>query len=257
MNAEMKDHVVKLLKEDMRLDGRKNLEYRKPITVETDVYSTAHGSAKVTIGETIVMTGIKFELGTPYPDRPDEGTIVCGAELVPLSNPEFEPGPPSIQAVELARVVDRGIRESGAIDFKTLCITPGEKVWMAAIDIVPLNDAGNLFDAASLAALAALRTAKFPAFDGETIDYKAERKEKLKLKLEPIEVTVCKIGESFIVDPLTEEEKLIDARLTVATLKDGTLCAMQKGGEDPLTAEEILKMIDIASDKSKELRGAL
>ena len=70
-------------------------------------------------------------------------------------------------------------------------------------------------------------------------------------------VTVCKIGSKFIVDPTTQEEKAIDARLTVATLEDATLCAMQKGGEEPLATEEIMKMIDIAVEKGKELRGAL
>ena len=34
----------------------------------------------------------------------------------------FDIGRPGIEAIELARVIDRGIRESGFIDFKKLCI---------------------------------------------------------------------------------------------------------------------------------------
>jgi len=56
---------------------------------------------------------------------------------------------------------------------------------------------------------------------------------------------------------LIEEERAIEARLTVTSLKDGTLCAMQKGEEGALTKEEILKMIDIGIEKAKEFRGAL
>jgi len=257
MNEEMKTHITQLLETDTRLDGRKLLEYRKPVNVEYGFTKTAEGSAKVTLGETEVLAGVKMEVGTPYPDKPDAGTIICGAELLPLSNPEFESGPPGIQAVEIARVVDRGIRESKCIDFKKLCVKKGEQVWLIIIDVVTLNDAGNLFDASSLAAYAALQNTVFPEFDGEKVDYKKKSKKKIDLQNIPLSVTVCKIGSKFVVDPTTDEEKAIDARLTVATLEDGTLCAMQKGGDTPLTEEEIAKMIDIGVEKGKELRGAL
>lgn len=257
MNENLRSHIIELSKSDLRLDGRKATEYRKPITIETSVTKTAEGSARVKIGGTEVIVGVKVELGTPYPDNPDEGTIMVGAELLPLSNPEFELGPPGIGAIELARVVDRGIRESKTLDFKKLCIKKGEKAWILLIDICSINDEGNLPDASSLAALAALRDVKFPKLDGDQVDYQEKTNEKLELANQPIAVTVIKIGDNFMVDPISEEEKAIDARLTVATLEDGTLCAMQKGGDVPLTTEDITKMIDIAIEKGKELRKLL
>lgn len=257
MHKELRSHIISLLNADMRLDGRKLQEYRKPIEVEYGIVKTAEGSAKVKIGETEVIVGIKLDVGEPYPDTPNEGTIIVGAELLPLSNPEFELGPPGIQAIELARVVDRGIRESKAIDFKKLCIDPGKKIWMILIDICPINDAGNLLDASSLAALAALQDAVFPAFDGEKIDYKQKTNKKLPLERLPIAITVIKIGESFIVDPDTEEDKVIDSRLTVSSTEDGILCALQKGGDTPLTMEDIGKMLDLGIEKAKELRKCI
>src|SRR3989338_3656326 len=242
MHQELREHIIKLLNTGIRLDGRKLTEYRKPIEVEQGVVKTAEGSARVKIGETDVMVGVKLEVGTPYPDTPDEGTIIVGAELLPLSNPEFELGPPGIQAVELARVVDRGIRESKAIDFKKLCIEEGNKVWLVVIDICTINDDGNLLDASSLAALAALKTVKFPKYDekAEKVNYKEKTSKKLEVEKEPIAITVTKIGGKLIVDPTTEEEKVLDARLTVITEKDGTLCALQKGGDAPLTSDEVM-----------------
>ena len=77
-------------------------------------------------------------------------------ELIPLASPDFESGPPREKAIELARVVDRGIRESETIDMAKLCITPEEKVWIVFIDVHVLDYDGNLFDACSLAASAAL-----------------------------------------------------------------------------------------------------
>ena len=257
MHRELRSHIISLLNAGTRLDGRKLTDYRKPIEVEYGVIKTAEGSARVKLGETEVIVGVKLEVGEPYPDTPNEGTIIVGAELLPLSNPEFELGPPGIQAIELARVVDRGIRESKALDFKKLCITKGEKIWMVIIDICPINDAGNLFDASSIAALAALKNTVYPKFDGEKVDYKEKTGKKIELERLPIAVTVIKIGDMLIIDPDIEEEKVIDARLTVSSMEDGTLCALQKGGDSPLTAEEISKMLDIGIEKGKELRKYL
>lgn len=257
MYGELKKSVLKLLGAGTRLDGRKPFEFRGPIEIDYNFVNTAEGSARVRIGETEVIAGVKMEVGEPYPDNPDEGTIIVGAELLPMSSPEFELGPPGIQAIELARVVDRGIRESKTIDFKSLCIEEGKKVWLIIIDVISVNDSGNLIDAGALAALAALKNARFPKYDGEKIDYKEKTDKQLKLRNQPIAITVVKIGSSLIVDPDSEEEKATDARLTVTTLEDGTLCAMQKGGDTPLTEEEIEKMIDIAIEKGKELREIL
>jgi len=256
MNDDLKSHMLKTLEKGLRYDGRKLDEFR-PVSVETGMIKTAEGSARVKIGETEVLVGIKTEVGTPYPDSPNEGTIMVGVELLPLSNPDFEMGPPSINSIELARVVDRGLRESHAIDFKKLCIKKGEQIWILCIDICPINDAGNLFDAAALGAIAALQTAKFPEFDGVTIDYKKPTDVSLPVSKVPVEVTVWKVGNYLIVDPSPEEQDLADGRLTVATMEDGKLCAMQKGGVTPLAMEDIKNMVEIAVEKTKELRSYL
>ena len=251
MTSMMHDHIAALLENEMREDGRKPLEYRKPVKVEYDISpKSAEGSARVTIGDTIVVAGIKLEVGEPFPDTPDEGNLMVNVELTPLSNPEFELGPPNVEAIELARVVDRALREGHALDTAKLCIEKGKKVWTVIIDLYPINDAGNLFDAGSLAALAALKNATFPTYDKKTekIDYKKKTKTGLPLAHQPLEVTVLKIKNKCIVDPTTEEWKVLDARLTVGLLENGTICAMQKGGPKALTSDEISKMIDIAAE---------
>lgn len=254
MYNNLREHIIKLFSSITRLDGRKFTDYRKPLKVEVGITNTAEGSARVRVGKTDVMVGVKAEVMEPYPDIPNEGSIQVGAELLPLSNPDFELGPPGIEAVELARVVDRGIRESKCIDFKKLCIKEGEKAWVLVIDICTINDAGNLFDASALAAIAALKNMAFPKYENDKIDYKEKTNKTLEIKDIPVSVTVSKIGEKFIVDPDSDEERVIDARLTVASLSDGTLCALQKGGDYPLTADDIDKMIDIGVEKGKELR---
>ncbi|MFH1592315.1 MAG: exosome complex protein Rrp42 [Candidatus Woesearchaeota archaeon] len=253
-------HVVSLLDKDIRLDGRKLDEFRK-ITVEYGVSSkSAEGSARVKIGDTEVVAGIKFSLGTPYPDEPAKGTIVVNVELLPLSSPDFETGPPNIQSIEYARaIVDRGLRESDALDMKKLCIKKGEKMWMIMIDVYSVNDAGNLADAIGLAALAALKDAKYPKYDEKKglVLYDERTKKGLELKQIPIPITIVKIKDKFLVDPASDEEKAMEARLTVTTVEDGRICAIQKGGELPLSTEDVEKMVQLSIEKGKELRKLL
>jgi len=191
MNHEVKEHIRNALKKGIRIDGRK-LEELRPISIETGFLSTAEGSAKIIFGDAEVLAGVKMAIEKPYPDTPEDGVLMVGAELLPLSNPEFESGPPSIESIETARVIDRGIRESKAFNTKSLCLEKGEKVWTVAIDIVPLNYDGNLIDMGGLAALAALKNARFPKMNEDgTVDYHVKTDKTLELQKMPVPITVC------------------------------------------------------------------
>ena len=87
MSNGTKDHIIALLDKGVRLDGRELTDYRKDVTVEYGTAKNAEGSATVNIGGTIVMAGIKLSVGAPYPDSPDAGNLMVGAELLPMSNP--------------------------------------------------------------------------------------------------------------------------------------------------------------------------
>jgi len=246
-----RDYIYKLAEQGKRTDGRKFDEYRK-IEIETNVVNKAEGSARVKIGDTQVLTGIKMDVGEPYLDSPESGVLTTAAELIPLASPDFEAGPPRADAIELARVVDRGVRESEVVELEKLCLEPGEKVWVIFIDIHILDYDGNLFDAASLAALAALFTTKVPAARFELgEDYP------LPLQEPPISCTSVKINNVVVLDPSIDEEEIADARLTVATDKNGDIRAMQKGLNGSFTREEIQKVIKASVDNGQEIRKLL
>jgi exosome complex component RRP42 len=256
MNEDLKAHINEALKKGIRLDGRKKEEFRK-IEITTGAVATAEGSARVRCGDTELVAGIKLWLGEPYPDSQEDGVMMVGTELLPLSNPEFEGGPPKIDSIEVARVIDRGIREGKAIDTKKLCLKAGEKVWMVMIDVLPLNHDGNMIDVGGLAALAALKDAKMLEVKDDKVVIGKRTKQKLPIMSMPLPVTVLKIGENFIVDPTEAEEKVLDARLTVSVLEDDIICALQKGGDASLSVKDINDMIDLAIKKSHELRKKL
>ncbi len=256
MNENLKNHMLKSLEQGVRYDGRDFEEYR-PVEIETGTVRTAEGSARVKMGETEVIVGVKMSVGSPFSDRPEEGVIIVNAELLPMSSPEFEPGPPGKNAIEIARVVDRAIRESKAVDLKDLCIEKGEKCWLLNIDVVTLNHEGNIRDAASIGAIAALRDAKFPVYEDGVVDYKKKTDKSVPLTKTPVGVTVIRIGEHLLIDPLLKEEEAADSRLTVATTEDGKLCALQKGEDEALTLEEVEQMVELGMKKSEELRKLL
>jgi len=247
------DKVIELAKNGERLDGRKFDKYRE-ITIETGISDNADGSCRVKIGDTDVITGVKLDVAEPYPDSPEKGSITVGVELMPLASPVFEPGPPREKSIELARVVDRGIRESKAIDFTELCIEPGEKVWFAFIDSYVANDNGNLFDACALSALGALLEAKFPKYeDGKVI--RKEHAGDLKMHSKPVLCTTSKAANLLFTDAVLAEEKASEARLSISTVEDGQLAAFQKGGSGSFSEKEIDQCIDLAVARGKELRA--
>lgn len=255
-NQQLQEHISLALKKGYRLDGRRKDEFR-PITIKTDCIRTSEGSAWIQCGETELLVGIKLSIEKPFPDTPEEGILMVGAELLPLANPDFEAGPPSIESIEVARVIDRGIRESRAIDTRALCIEKGAKVWSVSVDLCPLNHDGDLIDIGGLAVLAALNHTRFPSVKDGAVDYKELTDQKLPLREQPIPVTVIKIGDNLLVDPTEDEESVLDARLTVTHLATGEICSLQKGGDAPFTFEELEQIIDLAAQVSQTLRQNL
>lgn len=247
-----KDVLLNLLKKGERYDQRKFDEFR-PIEIQKGPIKNAEGSAFVKLGNTQVLAAVKFDVVTPYADRPNEGTLVTGAELLPLANSSFEPGPPDENSIELARVVDRGIRSSECIDVKSLFIEQG-KVLSLYIDLYVIDYSGNYTDASSIAAIAALTDAKMPKVE----DGKIIRKEftgKLELSSLPVTVTSVKIDSYWLADPTIEEELALDSKLTIATT-DKHVCAVQKsiGG---LSKREFLDNMELSFRLGNEIRKLL
>jgi len=252
-----KKQIAQLIEKGERLDGREAFDYRE-IKIEQGVIEKAEGSARVLLGKTEVLAGIKIEFGEPFPDTPNEGVLTVNAELVPLASSTFEPGPPDENSIELARVVDRGIRESKVIDVEKLCIEPGKKVFVVFVDVHVLNHDGNLIDASALAAVASLSNAKMPNYDIEEGEVKIQPGYvPLPVKKHPITVTFAKINDKLIVDPWLEEEQVMDARISMAVDDDGNICAIQKGGSGYFAADQVFEAAKIAKEKVKELRKKL
>ena len=249
--------IAQLIDAGKRLDGRGLTDHRE-FTIEEGLIERAEGSARIHLGKTDVLVGVKIETGEPFPDTPNDGVLTVNAELVPLASPNFEPGPPDENSIELARIVDRGIRESKAVDTEKLCIEPGKKVFVVFVDVYVLNHDGNLIDAAALAAVSALMNTKMPNYEVEDGEVKIKTGySPLPLKSHPITVTLGKINDKLIVDPWIEEEQVMEARISMAINDDGNICAIQKGGAGFFSPQKILEASKLAQEKAAELRKKL
>ncbi len=252
------NRIREYLEQGKRFDGRKPDEFRD-ISVEVGVSKNAEGSARVKLGNSEVLVGVKLGMGEPYADSPNKGNLMVTSELMPLSSKRFESGPPTIMSIELARVIDRMIRESKIIDLEKLCIEPGKKVWTVFIDIYSMNADGNLLDAAGIGAVLALKNAKIPKYDkkeekvlyGELSDVNVPLKKDL-----PVSITVHKIGKSLIVDPSLEEEDVSETRMTIGII-NGSIHSMQKGNAGAFSMEEFDNAVDLAEKVWKDVFAKL
>ncbi len=250
--AQMNELLVK----GKRLDGRGLLD-RRDLTVVTNVIEKAEGSARVTLGNTEVIAGVKVNMGTPFPDTPDKGLLVVSAEVLPLASPYAEPGPPDERTIELARVTDRGVRESGMIDVSKLVLVPGKHVYAVFVDVSILNVDGNLFDAVSAATVAAILSTRIPKYEVPAeggAPVKTDQKMPLPVQTIPVAVTMAKIGEHLIVDPTSEEEAVMDTRITFVSDDRGNICAGQKGLPGSLTLDQVIFAARTAKLKGEEAR---
>jgi exosome complex component RRP42 len=251
-----KQQMWEALSRGKRLDGRDFSEMRQ-LEIETDIIKKANGSAKVKLGDSEVIAGVKVETGEPFEGLENKAALIVSAEVLPTASPYIEPGPPDEEVVELARVVDRGVRESEMIDLEKLVLVPGKVVYTIFVDCSVLNADGNLFDATSYATVAALLSSNLPIFemqDEKIVD--TGRTKRMPVKTIPVSITTARIGDHVLIDPSAEEEACMDCRITITTDDEG-FCAIQKGHAGSFIPDQIKKAAETATIKGAEVRARL
>ncbi|MBO3757932.1 MAG: exosome complex protein Rrp42, partial [Candidatus Brockarchaeota archaeon] len=254
----LQKNMLELLSNGIRIDKRKLDEYRK-ISYQVGIIEKADGSALLSLGETMVLVGVKVELGQPFEDTPDQGVLVVNAELLPLASQTFEPGPPDERAIALARYVDRSIRESNTVDLKSLTIVQGKICYVVYVDVYVLDYGGNLVDASVLAAVKALENTKIKKYelDENGKIMKTEKVESLKLNDFPVSITFGIINNKYFVDPSLEEEQACDTFLTFTYTKSGNICAVMKNEQGLIAPAQVIEMMELGWKKAKEISSLM
>jgi exosome complex component RRP42 len=253
-----KEYIKNNLEKGKRIDGRDLWEYRE-FDIRTDTIAAAEGSADVSLGDTRILTGVKYDIGEPYPDTPDKGVCTLMAELLPLASPLFEGGPPDQQSIELARVVDRGIRHADCIQTKKLCIKEEEAVYIIFVDMYVINHGGNMIDCGGIGSLAALISSHIPkgkwTEDGPEWTGEYFSGDEIINEL-PIPITFGKIEDNLFLDPCLPEQLVCEGRVTISVTED-KITSIQKSGITTFTTEQVKKLSNKAFEIAGELREKL
>ncbi|MEM0122744.1 MAG: exosome complex protein Rrp42 [Saccharolobus sp.] len=250
-----KESIVNLYEKGIRQDGRKLTDYR-PLSIVLDYAKKANGSALVKLGNTMVLAGTKIEIGKPYEDMPNQGVLIVNVELLPLAYETFEPGPPDENAIELARVVDRSLRDSRAIDLSKLVIEPGKNVWTVWLDVYVLDYGGNVIDACTLASVSALYNSKIYKVERSEDGIKINKDEiigKLPMNYPVVTISVAKIDKYLIVDPDLEEESIMDAKISFSYTPDFKIVGIQKSGKGSLSLQDVTQAESLARSAAGKL----
>ncbi|GIL51695.1 hypothetical protein Vafri_7633, partial [Volvox africanus] len=261
------DFVLKALSEECRLDGRRPYDLRKP----KFQFSLDDCSATVALGTTRVLSVVTASLETPFPDQPSEGVLRFHVDFSPMASPAFEPGRPGEDAVQVGRLIERGLRLSGAVDQEALCVIAGRKVWALRVDCRVLDHGGNVLDAAFLSALSALMAFRKPEVEvggesgTEIVVHPPEVREPLPLTIHhlPVSVTFALFqgGDLLVVDPTVKEAAAASGSCTVVINPSREVCCVHKADGIGLTPEQFERCVRLAADKvellTKELKAAL
>uniref|UniRef100_A0A3P9MA36 Exosome complex component RRP45 n=1 Tax=Oryzias latipes TaxID=8090 RepID=A0A3P9MA36_ORYLA len=262
LSACERDFILKAIEEKKRLDGRQTYDYRK-IKIS---FGTDYGCCFVDLGQTRVMAQVSCELVAPKESRPNEGIMFFNIELSPLASPAFEQGRQSELSVKLNRQLERCLRNSKCIDTESLCVVSGEKVWQIRVDVHMLNNDGNLMDASSIAAIAALCHFRRPdvAVQGEEVTVVREQPQQ-EAAFSHLSVNMVDNKKTFVlltfsvsrtyllVDPCEREERVMDGLLMIAMNKHREICSIQSSGGIMLLKEQVMRCSKIASVKVSEI----
>ncbi|XP_071087734.1 exosome complex component RRP45-like [Haliotis cracherodii] len=251
-----REFILKAITEHKRFDGRQAYDYRK-VKIS---FGVDRGCCQVQLGDTRVLAQVSCEITAPKPTRPTDGVLFVNVELSPMASPGFEIGRPSEFGVELTRLLERCLKESRCVDTESLCVVAGEKVWAIRVDIHALNYEGNLLDAASVAAIAAIAHFRRPdvTVSGEEVTvHSPEERDPVPLSVHhmPICCTFAFFtqGKHLLVDPSLVEEKVMDGKMVIGMNKHREICMLQITGEMLLLKEQVLRCSNIAVVKVTEI----
>ncbi|VAI55867.1 unnamed protein product [Triticum turgidum subsp. durum] len=247
-----REFIEQALQSDLRVDGRRPFDFRKLKIA----FGREDGSAEVELGETRVMGYVTAQLVQPYKDRPNEGTLAIFTEFSPMADPAFEPGRPGEAAIELGRVIDRGLRSPDG------CL--GEQSRGYGIPVCCCREACLV---ANIAALAALSTFRRPECtvsgdDGQQVTvHDSEVRDPLPLTIHhlPIAVTFAYFGDGniMVIDPTYKEEAVMGGRMTATINSNGDVCAIQKAGGEGVMSSVIMQCLRIASVKAADITSKI
>lgn len=267
------------VQDDCRVDGRRCNEARRML-LETNVTANCQGSSHVRIGSTDLLIGIKAQVEETDPDLPDQGKVEFSADCSANASPLFEGRGGEEIVDELVSVLIESFTPS--LDLKVLSLVPGKSAWTLYVDILILEFSSkpNLFDAAGVGIIAALRDTKcvlitifaylnfnsicrIPnvTFDEEMDDLDVPEDPSNVVTIDtsrlPILVSLTRISSKYVIDVTENEEAASISSVVVAIDPTGSVTYWKKISSGTLFAPQLNTSLKLASDRGMILHSDL
>lgn len=261
LSSSEKEYIRLGVESDLRSDGRKRLDFR-PFSVEVDVVPQAAGSARLRLGRTDILVSVKTDIGRPELAKPSQGSIACSVDAASGAAAAASAGVASStgdqddrgrddRLAALSTTLSSLLGSSGGLDLAQLCIVPGRHCWSLHVDVLILDEDGNLLDAIVLASRAALARCHLPGVvveeGGEETEIVLSDDPALSKLLNtisvPVTVTLCQIGATFVADATLSEESCSEAALSFAVDASGSIVYTKKmlgGSVEPSRLTDML-----------------
>ncbi|SOV81565.1 exosome complex component RRP45, putative [Plasmodium sp. gorilla clade G3] len=246
------NHFWKNIKKNIRLDGR-TFEDSRNVCIN---FLKDYGHVEISIGYTKVICKITSEIVKPNDRKLKEGILKINLDIDNFIDDNENSDNVSDECLEIKNIIDRVLKTSNIINFESLCIIPGKKVWCICINIMVIENDGNLTDACYLSAYCGLVHFKNHQvrvikngdilIDKEEINYSP-----LSLLNSPIVTTFAYYEEHDVclIDPCLYEEEFMSSKISIALNKNGNLISLLKPGGIPLACSHIMESIEIAKKR--------
>lgn len=263
----------------------------RPVELQLGVIAQAAGSARLHLGATDVIVGVKVEVGPPAPSAPDQGRLQVSVEFSPCASPEYQGKSGETSGETIAAAIEASLRPSGGskgtkpgpgpgsakgagaasststssvasgLDLRQLCILAGKTVWWLSVDALVLNDDGNVLTAISAATLAALRDTRVPKVEVVTdggeeeieLDDSPGAAWRLDVGAVPLVLSVSQVGSRCVVDLTAAEERCCSSAAHVAVNAKGKVCGVSTEGRGGAEAATLLMMLETAQKLGPQL----
>ncbi|CEP03894.1 3' exoribonuclease family, domain 2 containing protein [Plasmodiophora brassicae] len=225
-----------------RIDGRRPFDQRN-VSIS---FPGSRGYSLVQVGRTRVSSRVTAELVEPPLERPTEGSIRF---FVDFANDKTA-------SATISNIIEKCIRDSGAVDVETLCVLAGKRVWALRVDIIVMDSCGNVIDCACIAALSSLRHFRRRAVTvtGTELVVHSE-KERAPVALQIHHLPICSsfavIGDVVVADPSGKEARIAGGVLTIACNTRRHICHMSKSGGTPVPLKRLEECIQVACDRAE------
>eukprot|EP01050_Picozoa_sp_SAG11_P013952 SAG11_NODE_1670_length_4486_cov_6.844313_2_plen_287_part_00 len=264
LSSNDRDFVSCSLADGIRVDGRRPFDTRE-LKTTCRLTDARGGHVEVQLGQTRVLAAVSAEAVEPFVDRPAEGFFHINVALSPMASASFESGRQATDiGTEVSRVVERGLRDSRAVDTESLCIVAGVRVWSLRVDVHVLDHGGNIIDCSALAVIAALLSFRRPDVtvtgEGQIVIHPVDERDPVPISINHVPICVSFgifDGGLLAVDPGVKEELVMCGRLTITMNPHHEICGVHKAGGGKLSAREVTRCTHIAAVKVEQIHAKL